>query len=92
MADAVRRELEEGMSRLEEIPVPDMQTLDSYPGTLAQAEQKNRERFSGLERIIQREEQRLAAAGQRQSGRKWEERLSRLIQYCRGWIGRRPPA
>ena len=82
VADAVRRELEEGMSRLEEIPVPDMQTLDSYPGTLAQAEQKNRERFSGLERIIQREEQRLAAAGQRQSGRKWEERLSRLIQYA----------
>ena len=32
VADAVRRELEEGMSRLEEIPVPDMQTLDSYSG------------------------------------------------------------
>lgn len=81
-ADAVRRELEERMSRMEEIPVPDMQTLNSYPCMLAQTEQKNRERLSGLERIIQREEQHLAVTGQRQSGRQVEEKINRLIQYA----------
>ena len=91
VADAVRRELEEGMSRLEEIPVPDMQTLDSYPGTLAQRNRRTERDFpvwSGLSREKSSAWPRQDKGSPAGSGRRDSAGLSNMQR----WIGRRPPA
>ena len=86
-AGTVRRELEEGIRgleegllRLEEIPVLDQQPLDSYSELLEKAEQKNQELFSRLNQMLRKEEDRLAAVGQRKARRETEETIRRLLQ------------
>lgn len=82
-AQKLRAELESRMQRLEEIPVPDMTMLEHYTERLAQTEQRNREKFAQLELLMEQEEKRFFAAGQRQSQREGEKRLVQMLQLIR---------